>query len=224
MFSKRVSKGVVSNTRFILQELGQLAASTPTVTVVQLDVTDSASIESAQGEIQSKLEGRGLNLLINNAGVCVTRGLYDVTDTEMIESFRTNCIGPLLVTRAFLPLLKLAAKSDEKSPMSCSKAAVVNISSDWASIGDNDFCGELPYKVSKAGLNMVSANLTEELKPLGIMVVSMHPGWAMTDMGGSEAYVPVDESVNWIFNTLSKLDGEDDTGKFLDYKGQAMRW
>ena len=67
------------------------------------------------------LEGRGLNLQINNTGVCVTRGFYDVIDTEMLYSFRTNCIGPLLVTRAFLPLLKLAAKS----PMSCSKAAIV---------------------------------------------------------------------------------------------------
>ena len=65
-----------------------------------------------------------------------------------------------------------------------------------------------------------SANLTEELKPIGIMVVSMHPGWAMTYMGGAEAYVPIND----IFNTLSKLCGKSDTGKFLDYKWHTMSW
>ena len=207
----------------ILQELDQLASCTPSVTVVKLDVTDPASIETAKKEIESKLAGKGLNLLINNAGI-ITRGLYDVTEEEMIKHFRTNCIGPLLIARSFLPLLKQAASFGDVSPMSCSRAAVVNISSNWASIGDNNSCGEIPYKVSKAGLNMVSANLTQELKPLGVMVVSIHPGWAMTDMGGPKANVPIDDSVSGMFNTLSKLHGEDDTGKFLNYKGEAMRW
>ena len=56
------------------------------------------------------------------------------------------------------------------------------------------------------------------------MVVSVHPGWAMTDMGGPEANVPIDECVSGVFNTLSKLHGEDDTGKFLSYKRETMRW
>ena len=167
----------------ILQELDQLASCTLSVTVVKLDVTDPASIETAKKEIESKLAGKGLNLLTNNAGI-ITRGLYDVTAEEMFKHFRTNCIGPLLTVRSFLPLLKQAASSDNDSPMSYSRAAVVNISSNWASIGDNDFCGEIPYKLSKAGPNMVSANLTQELKPLGIIAVSVHPGFAMTDMGG----------------------------------------
>ena len=105
-------------------------------------------------------------MLINNAGVNITRGLYDVKAEEMINHFRNNCNGPLIVTRSFLPLLEQAVSSGDKSPMSYSRATIVNISSDWASKGDNDFCGEIPYKVSKAGLNMVSANMTHELKPL----------------------------------------------------------
>ena len=207
-----------------MQELRQLASATSSVTVVKLDVTDHASVESARKEVESKLAGSGLNLLINNAAIDVTRGMYDVTEKEMIDHFRTNCLGPLLVTRIFLPLLKQAASSDGGSPMSCSRAAVVNISSDWASIGANDFCGEIPYKVSKAGLNMLSANLTLELKPSGIMVVSIDPGNAMTDMGGSHACVTIDDSVNGVLNTLSKLQGEGDTGKFLNYKGESMLW
>ena len=71
--------------------------------------------------------------------------------------------------------------SADESPMSCSRAAFVNISSDWASIGYNDFCGEIPYKVSKAGLNMVSANMTQELKPLGVVVVSVQSSWLGND-------------------------------------------
>ena len=126
--------------------IGQLASCTPSVTVVKLDVTDPASVETAKKEIESKLAGNGLNLLINNAGINITRRLYDVTAEEMINHFSTNCIGPLLVTRSFLPLLKQAVSSGDVSPMSCSRAAVVMISSDWASIGDNDFYGEIPYK------------------------------------------------------------------------------
>ena len=174
--------------------------------------------------IEAKLEGKGLNLLINNAAVDIARGIYDVTEKEMIEHFKTNCIGPLLVTRTFLPLLKQAARSDSDLPISCTRAAVVNISSDWASIGGNDFCGEIPYKVSKAGLNMLSANLTLELKPAGIMVVSIDPGNAMTDMGGPHACVTIDDSISGILKTLSTLQGEGDTGKFLNYNGKTMHW
>ena len=202
----------------------ELASSNTSITVVKLDVTDLASVESARVEVEAKLGKDGLNLLINNAAIDVTQGFYDVTEKEMIDHFRTNCIGPLLVTRSFLSLLKRAASSDVGSQMSCSRAAVVNISSDWASIGANDFCGEIPYKVSKAGLNMLSANLTLELKPAGIMVVSIDPGNAMTDMGGPHACVTIDDSVSGVLNTLSKLHGENDTGKFLNYKGESMVW
>lgn len=57
----------------------------------------------------------------------------------------------------------------------------------------------------------------------GILVVSMHPGWVKTDMGGNKAPLDVDTSVKGIFETLNKLK-EGDSGKFYQYDGTELSW
>lgn len=71
---------------------------------------------------------------------------------------------------------------------------------------------------------MVSANLTLELKPAGILVTSIDPGNAQTDMGGPHASVPLNESVSGVLKTLATLQGEESTGRFLNYKGETLHW
>jgi NAD(P)-dependent dehydrogenase (short-subunit alcohol dehydrogenase family) len=62
--------------------------------------------------------------------------------------------GPFFMTKAFLPQLRRSQK-----------AAIVNISSNAGSISDNGSGGNLPYRIAKAALNMLSVNTALELAP-----------------------------------------------------------
>lgn len=62
-----------------------------------------------------------------------------------------------------------------------------------------------------------------DLKKDGVLVASMHPGWVRTDMGGNNATLDVDTSVQGIFNTIEGLT-EAHTGKFLQYDGSELPW
>ncbi|KAI4269347.1 MAG: hypothetical protein LQ337_007337 [Flavoplaca oasis] len=87
-----------------LQEL--VKKSSGRVVFVQLDVTSEASIQRAAAEVEANLTGRGLDVLINNAGVCqYTSGGIQSMD-NLAESFTINVLGVHWVTRTFLPLLR----------------------------------------------------------------------------------------------------------------------
>ena len=65
--------------------------------------------------------------------------------------------------------------------------------------------------------------MSVDLKPDGIIVISLHPGWVKTDMGGSSAPLKVEESVSGIVNTVLALE-EKHNGKFLQYDGKELPW
>ncbi|PKK16434.1 11-cis retinol dehydrogenase-like [Columba livia] len=98
------------------------------------DVADPSSIKAAAARVEEQLGGSGLNLLINNAGIARITTLDGETLEDMIQVYTTNTAGPLLLGQAFLPLLKKAAQGSPGSALSCSKAAIVNMSSSAGSI------------------------------------------------------------------------------------------
>ncbi|XP_042653376.1 C-factor-like isoform X3 [Tyto alba] len=98
------------------------------------EVTDPASIQAAAARVGEHLGGSGLNLLINNAGMAKVSSLDTETPENMIHVYTTNMVGPLLLGQAFLPLLKKAAQGSLGSALSCSKAAIINMSSSAGSI------------------------------------------------------------------------------------------
>lgn len=128
--------------------------------------------------MSSLLGNSGLNLLVNNAAVLQQKSMLNATVEEMQDTFNTNVIGPFLVTRVkrnscanpkqtlfctvkkpcdffyqeFLPHLRSAAKASGKPGMSCDKAAIINISSDTASMSlvhvEKAF-PLFPYSISK---------------------------------------------------------------------------
>uniref|UniRef100_A0A8C5TPK6 GSFK dehydrogenase n=1 Tax=Malurus cyaneus samueli TaxID=2593467 RepID=A0A8C5TPK6_9PASS len=116
------------------QELQNLASKHPNLVIIALEVTDPASIKAAAAKVGEHLGGSGLNLLINNAGMVKPTMLENETLEAMTEIYTTNTIGPLLMGQAFLPLLKKAAQGSPGSGLSCSKAAIANISSIGGSI------------------------------------------------------------------------------------------
>ncbi|XP_053126714.1 C-factor-like isoform X1 [Hemicordylus capensis] len=208
------------------QELRNLASRHPNVVMIKLDATSPASVKDAAGCVEDHLKGSGLNLLINNAGIYKEVDLEAVDLEDMINKYKTNVVGPLLVSQAFLPLLRRAAQASLQEGLSCRKAAIVNISSLLGSIKLVSLTYGKPaisYRCSKAALNMLTECQAMSYKEDGILCTMIHPGWVKTDMGGQEADVTVDESVRGILSVLSTLSNEH-SGAFFDWKGKKLPW
>ncbi|KAL9839376.1 LOW QUALITY PROTEIN: C-signal-like [Geothlypis trichas] len=211
------------------QELQNLASKHPNIIIIPLEVSDPASIKAAAAKVGEHLGGSGLNLLINNAGIAKPCPLDNETQENMIQVYTTNTVGPMH-GQAFLPLLKKAAQGSPGSGLSCSKAAIVNMSSYAGSIEDMyvwEFGQVVSYRCSKAALNMLSKCQSLAYKEHGILCITFHPGWVQTDMGGGgESYKPpltVDDSVQGMLKVLSSIS-EKETGAFLDWEGKVVPW
>ena len=79
------------------------------------------------------------------------------------------------------------------------------------------------YRSSKTALNQIVKSLSIDLKPLGIAVISLHPGWVRTEMGGPNALLSVEESVNGMFGVIYNTNISN-CGQFLNYDGKELRW
>ncbi|KAM6324758.1 uncharacterized protein O3Q21_005316 isoform 1-T1 [Podargus strigoides] len=170
------------------QELQNLASKHHNLVIIPLDVTDPTSIKAAAASVGEQLGGSGLNLLINNAGTAKLVSLGSETLESMTQVYTTNTIGPLLVSQAFLPLLKTAAQGSPGSALSCSKAAIINMSSSAGSIEELYLWGPthvVSYRSSKAALNMLTKCQSLGYREHGILCVALHPGWVQTSMGDS---------------------------------------
>ena len=137
---------------------------------IEIDVTDESTVEKAASKISA------LDVVINNAGVGVGEtDLAEVNLEEVKRIFEVNFFGPMLVNKHFIPHLKNSADG-----------TIINISSQMG--GLNALVGGYAgYRLSKAGLNAQTIMLANELRPYGIKVNSMCPGWVKSDMGGAGA-------------------------------------
>ncbi|TFJ96610.1 C-factor [Platysternon megacephalum] len=149
---------------------------------------------------------------------------------QAAHSESTRCSLRLLpaapLAQEFLPLLKRAAEKAGKEGLSCSKAAIINMST---KVGSIELCFKVleipmfPYRASKAALNMVTRCLAAELKDSGILCTAIHPGWVKTDMGTEKAPLTVECSVQGILSVLAGLS-QATTGVFLDWEGKCLPW
>jgi NAD(P)-dependent dehydrogenase (short-subunit alcohol dehydrogenase family) len=190
----------------------QALAKSPgvSVSVHHMDVDDHATIDA----VAADLAGEEIDILINNSGVTGNRaaaiGTMDFDSLE--QTLRTNLLGPLKVSEAFAGNV---AASYLK--------VIVMISSRMGSVADTTSGGSLIYRTSKAALNMAMKCLSLELKSQGTTLVSVHPGWVRTDMGGEAATLAIAESVaalRTLFYQLRQVD----TGKFYNYDGLELPW
>ena len=205
------------------KELEELAAKETCLSVIQLSVDDPATFSTAVGEVDGIVQEHGLNVLVNNAGIGIKKRLKNVTVDDMTASFATNTIGPLMLTQSLLPLLKRAASRTSSKPLGWERAAIINMSSDLGSISANDSGSFYPYRCSKTALNAVTKSLSIDLLKDSIIACSVHPGWVYTDMGGSNAPVTVDESVQGMLKLFARLN-QDSNGGFFKYDGTVMEW
>ncbi|KAM9227931.1 C-signal-like [Leptosomus discolor] len=211
------------------QELQNLASKHPNLVIIPLEVTDPTSIKAAAARVGEQVGGSGLNLLINNAGIAKLNLLDTETLEDMTQIYTTNTVGPLLLGQVFLPLLKKAAQGSSDSALSCSKAAIINMSSCGGSITSPagwDLMQVVSYRCSKAALNMLTKCQSLGYREHGVLCAALHPGWVQTDMGSSVGHMPpvtVDASVRGMLKVLSSLS-EKDTGTFLDWEGKVVPW
>ncbi|XP_060109760.1 C-signal-like [Heteronotia binoei] len=209
-----------------MQELKKLADKHSNIVIVKLEVTDEESIKAAAKVVEGHLAGRGLNLLINNAGVMPPSTLETVDQEDMLSVCKINLVGPMLMTKTFLPLVKAAAKQSKEKGLCCSKAAIINTSTIGSSMGTPPSMKVFPvisYRCAKTALNMLTRCQALEYKDDGILFAAIHPGWVKTDMGTEKAELPVEESVHGILNMLSNLS-EEQSGRFLNWKGEYVSW
>ena len=169
--------------------------------------------ENAGHTLSNFLGDRPIDILINNAGVGSTNQHFRaVSPKPWLEVLKVNLIAPLIVTQAIIDNVKKG--SDKK---------IYFLSSQLGSIADNTSGGMYIYRSSKTGLNQIVKSLSVDLKPQGITVVSLHPGWVKTDMGGPNATVSIDESVGGMIRVIETTDIKH-TGKFLNYDGRELPW
>jgi len=178
------------------------------VEVLELDVTDRNSIAA----LALVLEGRAVDMLINNAGIFPRVSEIDRVDADdYAQTLMVNTLGPMLVTQALMPNLR---KGELKR--------IVNITSQLGSIEMNSG-GFYGYRESKSALNMFTKTLAAELGPDGFICLAIHPGWVRTDMGGSSASLSSEESVSAMRAVIGSVTS-DDNGTYRGYNGDSVAW
>lgn len=192
--------------------LKKLAAQYPgLITVHALDVAEHAQIEA----LARLLAGEAIDLLINNAGIYPESdaGGFGNTDyEEWMQAFRINTMAPLKMAEAFAPQIRRGKRK-----------TIATLTSMMGSIADNGSGGNYLYRSSKAAANMVVKSLSIDLKPLGISAVAFHPGWVMTDMGGPNAMITVQQSVAGMRRVMASLTPAH-SGRFFAYDGREIPW
>lgn len=138
-----------------------LPAAGAGVDVIELDVTDPASVQAAADEVTRRQGARGLRAVVNNAGIIVQGPLELTPAADMQRQFAVNVLGPAEVMRAFLPLLRQG------------NGRIVIISAPTARVAV-PFAA--PISASKAALESLSEALRLELAPWHIPVVLVVPG------------------------------------------------
>ncbi|NXH91101.1 H17B6 dehydrogenase, partial [Edolisoma coerulescens] len=203
-----------------------LARPVPKPSCPLADVTDPNSIKAAVRKVREEVGSAGLNLLINNTGTTRRSTLATETAENMSLVYTTNTIGPLQTSQAFLPLLKEAAEAQGQREMSCSRAAIINISSILGSIEVAEAWEErqdICYRCSKAALNMLTKCLALEYGSSGILCVSVDPGRVTPPLEQGMGPATEEESVRGVLQLLAQLSATSN-GTFWDWRGQRLPW
>ena len=171
--------------------------------IVTADVTEPDSY------VDLGFEDGQLDALIINAGITGAshQDASKATADEVSHVMMTNAFGPARAAKSLLPAIKDGGTLGVMSSL-------------MGSISDSSGGYEL-YRTSKTALNMLAKGISEQdAGPREIEVLALHPGWVQTDMGGSNAALTIEESVNGLADVIEK-SGEGGF-RFVDYSGKEL--
>jgi NAD(P)-dependent dehydrogenase (short-subunit alcohol dehydrogenase family) len=192
---------VIATARQSSEELDALG-----VRVEPLDLSDADAVAG----FAAKLDGP-LDLLIANAGTNHPMDGKTADDSrDWQKMMMVNAIAPYMLAKAVLPKLGEA------------RGKAVAISSGMGSIAENGG-GWVPYRTSKAALNMAWSSLAIEARSRGVTAVALSPGWVKTRMGGAGAEITPEESVGDMRKLVERLT-IDHSGRFLRRDGSEIPW
>ncbi|MBY6220310.1 SDR family oxidoreductase [Marinobacter nauticus] len=184
------------------EELASVAAQV----IDGVDVTTDAGID----KLKSGLAGKRISLLINNAGLLQDEQLGSIDFDSIRTQMEINAYAPLRVAEALVPLMGQGSK-------------IANITSRMGSIADNDSGGRYGYRASKAALNAFGKSLAVDLKPRGIAVAQLHPGYVKTRMVNFGGLITPEESARGLAERIANLTLEN-TGSFWHSNGEELPW
>lgn len=196
---------VVATERSEGEDLHRLADEQDAIAIATLDVTDPSTFDNVCGQ----LPDGGVEAVIVNAGITGAKhqSSVEATPDEVAHVMMTNAYGPVHLGRKLLPKIK-------------DGGTIAFMSSLMGSIADSSGGYEL-YRASKAAQNMLAKGVAEqEAKERDIEVLSLHPGWVQTDMGGPDAKLTVEESVTGMADVVEAAGNGG--YRFVDYSGKEL--
>jgi NAD(P)-dependent dehydrogenase (short-subunit alcohol dehydrogenase family) len=172
-----------------------------------VDITSDEDVDGLAG----RLEGKKLDLLINNAGVLKRITLDEPNFFEECQrQFEVNALGALRVTRTLRTHLAAGAK-------------VAVITSRLGSVSDNSSGAHYAYRMSKAALNMAGKSLSIDLAPRNVAVCILHPGFVRTGMTGGRGNLDAPDAAAGLLARIDELSLET-TGGFWHSQGERLPW
>jgi NAD(P)-dependent dehydrogenase (short-subunit alcohol dehydrogenase family) len=174
-----------------------------------IDVTDDAAL----GALAKRLDRERIHHLWLNAGVLEREKLGGIDKAgfdSLRRQFEINALGPLRVVQALLDNLGEGSK-------------VGIVTSRMGSMADNDSGGYYGYRASKAAVNAIGRSLALDLKPRGVSVFLVHPGYVATDMVGGSGDITPEVAAQRMVALLDQL-GPGQSGSFRHSNGSELPW
>ncbi len=171
-----------------------------------IDVTQAECI----AQLVQQLQGRSLDLLINNAGILQVDQLPNLQLQALQDQFAVNALAPLWLTVALLNHLKPQAK-------------LAFITSRMGSMGDNQSGGFYGYRMSKAALNAAAVSLARDLSGRGIAVGILHPGYVQTAMVNYGGDISAETAAERLVKRIDELNLAN-SGGFWHSNGERLPW
>ena len=186
----------------------------PSAELEELSVNVIEGIDVSQGDdvarLASALSGKAIDVLINNAGIFENESLANMDFEAINAQLQINAVAPVRVTHALQTNLSNGSK-------------VAMITSRMGSIADNGSGAYIGYRMSKAALNAAGVSLAHELKPKGVAVALLHPGFVQTQMVNFAGDISPQVAAERLIQRIEELN-LGNTGSFWHSNGDILAW